>query len=236
MMSSRYTAVFLICALTGLADAAEIVVLESNSARYAAGQTLDAALPITLPAGEFVAIVTEDARLIRIEGPHNGPAAGQTPDEGAVRRALAQLIVDQRPEVGGVGGVRGSGEDAQGPDTRPEPWLVHTQRSGDQCVLRGQHVQLWRESAADAAVAELTASLEDATGQAHWDAGAQRASWPTELPIRDQTVYLLRLQGSLRSLPIRLHLLAPGLAGNGLAAAAWLAARGCTEQARLLLR
>ena len=201
MMSSRYTAVFLICALTGLADAAEIVVLESNSARYAAGQTLDAALPITLPAGEFVAIVTEDARLIRIEGPHNGPAAGQTPDEGAVRRALAQLIVDQRPEVGGVGGVRGDGDEAQAPDTRPEPWLVHAQRSGDQCVLRGQGVQLWRESSTDAAVAELTASLEEATGEVRWNTGEQRASWPTEVPIRDETIYLLRLQGSLRLAP-----------------------------------
>ena len=103
-------------------------------------------------------------------------------------------------------------------------------------LLRGQGVQLWRESATDAAVAELTASLEDASGEAHWDAGEQRASWPTEVPISDETIYLLRLQDSLRSLPIRLHLLAPGLAGNGLAAAAWLAARGCTEQARLLLR
>ena len=236
MMSSRYAAALVICATTGVSQAAEIVVLESNSARYAAGQTLDAAVPITLPAGEFVAIVTEDARLIRIDGPHNGPAVGQTPDEGAVRRALAQLIVEQRPEVGGVGGVRGDGDEAQAPDTRPEPWLVHTQRSGEQCALRGQGVQLWRESATDAAVAELTASLEDATGEVRWNTGEQRASWPTEVPIRDETIYLLRLHDSLRSLPIRLHLLAPGLAGNGLAAAAWLAARGCTEQARLLLR
>lgn len=236
MMTSRYAAALMIGATTGISQAAEIVVLESNSPRYAAGQTLDAALPITLPPGEFVAIVTEDARLIRIEGPHDGPAAGPTPDEGAVRRALAQLIVDQRPEVGGIGGVRGNGDEAQAPDTRPEPWLVHTQRSGDQCALRGQGVQLWRESATDAAVAELTASLEDATGEVHWNVGEQRATWPTEVPIRDETIYLLRLQDSLRSLPIRLHLLAPGLAGNALAAAAWLAARGCTEQARLLLR
>ena len=178
MMSSRYAAALVFCATTGVSQAAEIVVLESNSVRYAAGQTLDAAVPITLPAGEFVAIVTEDARLIRIEGPHNGPAVGQTPDEGAVRRALAQLIVEQRPEVGGVGGVRGDGDEAQAPDTRPEPWLVHTQRSGEQCALRGQGVQLWRESATDAAVAELTASLEDATGEVRWNSGEQRAAWP----------------------------------------------------------
>lgn len=236
MKSSRYATAIAISAIAGMAHAAEIVVLDSNAVRYAAGQTLDAALPITLAAGEFVAIATEDARLIRIEGPHNGPAAGQTPDEGAVRRALAQLIVDERPEVGGIGGVRGSDDETQAADTRPEPWLVHAQHSGDQCAVRGQGVRLWREGAADAAVAELGASLENATAEVRWNAGEQRAAWPTEMPLTDGTIYLLRPQGSLRSVPIRLHLLAPGLAGNSLAAAAWLAARGCTEQARLLLR
>jgi hypothetical protein len=236
MRFSRYTAVLALSAIAGMAQAAEIVVLESNAVRYAPGQTLDAALPIALAAGEFVAIVTEDARLIRIDGPHSGPAAGPPPDEGAVRRALAQLIVDERPEVGGIGGVRGSGDEPQAADTRPEPWLVHTQRSGDQCAVRGQGVRLWREDGAEAAVAELSASLDDATAEVRWNAGEQRAAWPTEIPLTDETIYLLRPQGSLRSLPVRLHLLAPSVAGNSLAAAAWLAARGCTEQARLLLR
>jgi hypothetical protein len=234
MSLSRY-AVIALCAIAGTAQAAEIVVLESNAVRYAAGQTLDAAMPITLTEGEFVAVVTEDARLIRIEGPHNGPASGQAPDEGAVRRALAQLIVAERPEVGGVGGVRG-GDDPQAADTRPEAWLIHAQRSGDQCVLGGQDVRLWRETSTGATVADLNASLEDATAEVRWSAGEQRAAWPNAVPIADETIYLLRPQGAVRSLPIRLHVLAPGLAGNGLAAAAWLAARGCTDQARLLLR
>ena len=212
-------------------------MLESNSARYAAGQTLDAALPITLPAGEFVAIATEDARLIRIEGPHNGPALGQTPDEGAVRRALAQLIVDERPEVGGVGGVRGDGDEAQAPDTRPEPWLVHAQRSGDQCALRGQACSAVARRARPTPPSPSSA-LRSRTPRAKcagMPASSARRGRPRS-PSATKPIYLLRLQGSLRSLPIRLHLLAPGLAGNGLAAAAWLAARGCTEQARLLLR
>jgi len=179
----------------GTAAAVEIAVIESTSPRYAAGQMLDAAVSITLVAGESVTVVTEDARLIKIEGPHDGPASGPPPDPSAVRRALAQLIVEERPAVGGVGGVRGEGQEEQAADTRPDPWFVHAQRSGDQCVVRGSSVGVWRENPASGASAAI-----DLTG------------------------------------PIRLHLLEPALSGAGQATAAWLAAKGCIDQARLLLR
>lgn len=218
------------------ADAAEIVVLESTSARYVAGQMLDAAAPIALAAGETVTIATEDARLIRIEGPHNGPAAGPMPDPSAVRRALTQLIVEERPTVGGVGGVRGGEAEAQGADTRPDPWLLHAQRGGDQCVLGGQSVGVWRENAGEALVAEVGASLAESSGQIRWDAGQQRAAWPAQAALVDEAVYLLRPTTSLLSVSIRLHVLAPTLAEPGLAAAAWLAAKRCTDQAQVLMR
>jgi len=220
----------------GVADAAEIVVIESSAARYVAGQMLDATAPLALAAGESLTVVTEDARMIKIEGPHNGPATGPAPDPSAVRRALAQLIVEEPPAVGGVGGVRGDEGEEQGADTRPDPWLLHAGRSGDQCVLGGEGVGVWRENAADAVAAELGVILAESSVEIRWDAGQQRAVWPTQVALRDDAVYLLRANTSLLSVPIQLHVLAPALAGRGLAAAAWLAAKGCTDQARLLLR
>ena len=220
----------------GAAGAAEIAVIESTSARYVVGQTLEATAPIVLAAGEALTVVHEDARLIRIEGPHNGPAAGPAPDPSAFRRALTQLIVEERPSVGGVGGVRAGEGEAQAVDTRPDPWLVHAQRSGDQCVFGAETIGVWRESASDALVAELGVSLAESSTQIRWNAGEQRAAWPAQAALVDDTVYLLRPTTSLLSVPIRLHLLAPTLAGRGLAAVAWLAAKGCTDQARLLLR
>jgi hypothetical protein len=224
------------CASLGAAGAAEIAVIESTSARYVVGQMLDATAPIVLAAGEALTVVHEDARLIRIEGPHNGPAAGPAPDPSAFRRALTQLIVEEQPAVGGVGGVRAGDGEAQAVDTRTDPWLVHAQLSGDQCVLGGEAPGVWRESASDALVAELGVSLAESSAQVHWNAGEQRAAWPAQAALADDTVYLLRPTTSLLSVPIRLHLLAPTLAGRSLAAAAWLAAKGCTDQARLLLR
>ena len=97
--------------------------------------------------------------------------AGPAPDPSALRRALTQLIVEERPAVGGVGGVRGGEGEAQAADTRPDPWLVHAQRSGDQCVLGGESVGVWRESASDAVVAELGVLLAESTAQIRWNAG-----------------------------------------------------------------
>jgi hypothetical protein len=230
------SAALVVCASFTAAEAAEIAVIESTSARYVAGQTLDAAVPITLAAGESLTIVTEDARLIRIEGPHSGPAVGPAPDPSAVRRALTQLIVEERPAVGGIGGVRAGEFEPQGADTRSDPWLLHAERSGDQCVLGGASIGVWRENASDAFVTEVSISLAESSTQIRWNAGEQRAAWPAQTAPVDDAVYLLRPSGSLRSVPIRLHLLAPDLADSGLATAAWLAAKGCIEQARVLLR
>lgn len=221
-----------------VAEAAEIVVIESTSQRYVAGQLIDAAAQLVIAAGESVTVATENALLIKIDGPHNGPAAGPPPDQSGVRRALAQLIVEERPAVGGVGGVRGDSEEEQAPDTRPDPWLVHAARSGDQCVVRDAAVGVWREEAGSALVVEVGISLSERTAQIRWDAGQQRATWPAATTLTDDTVYLLRSVDSLRSVPIRLHVLDPALAagGAGLAPVAWLVAKGCIDQARVLMR
>jgi hypothetical protein len=237
-MTSSYFVVTALCAsvLVGSASAAEHVVLESNAVRYTAGVFVDAALPIVLGRGEFVLLATEDARFLRVEGPHNGPAEGRAPDEGALRRALALLVATERTQVGSVGGVRGGGEDATTADGRPGPWLVHAERNGDQCVLRGTEPTLWRERAGDAGPWEIAAAGAERPATLRFAAGEQRAPWPAALVPEDAEIYLVRPAAAQRSVAIRLHVLEPRLADNALAAASWLAAKGCTAQARLLLR
>ena len=64
----------------GAAAAAEIVVIESTSARYMAGPTArcGASRRCSRPVSPLT-VATEDARLIKIDGPHYGPAAGRRP-------------------------------------------------------------------------------------------------------------------------------------------------------------
>jgi hypothetical protein len=237
-MKSSYLVVVALCASVVVcsASAAEHVVLESNAVRYTAGAFIDTALPIMLERGEFVLLATEDARFLRVQGPHNGPAEGATPDEGALRRALALLVAMERTQVGNVGGVRGGGEDSTTEDGRPEPWLVHGERNGDQCVLRGAAPTLWRERAGDAEPWEIAAAGAERPAAFRFAAGEQRAPWPAVLVPEEAEIYLVRPAAAQRSVAIRLHVLEPRLADNALAAASWLAAKGCTAQARLLLR
>jgi hypothetical protein len=83
---------------------------------------------------------------------------------------------------------------------------------------------------------EIRVSLDDTAAQARWNAGEHDTAWPGGVGLADGTIYLLRADGAVRSVPMRLHVLPPGLGTPGLAAVAWLAARGCTDQARLALR
>lgn len=221
----------------GPAAAADLVVLESSAPMYAAGRMISATTPIKLTAGEFVVVVTEDARLVRIVGPHDGPAIGAPPDESSVRKAIERLVSADPPRVGGVGAVRGGVEDAAGSDTRPGPWLLHSEINGEQCALRDRAIELWRETPLAAATAHITSADNDAAAPVSWAEGSARAVWPAEaVPALDDRIYLVRFDGATRSVAIRVRLLDPALASSGLAAAAWLAAKGCTAQARLVLR
>ena len=218
------------------AGAADLVVIESGAPMYPAGQTMSATTPIKLGAGEFVVVVTEDARLVRIVGPHNGPAIGTAPDESAVRKAIDRLVSANQPRVGGVGAVRGNEESDVVADTRPGPWSIHAEIGGEQCALRDRSIELWRETKA-AAAAQITSADNDAVAAVRWAEGASQAAWPSDvLPALDDRIYLVRFEGMTRSVAIRVRLLDPAVAAKGLTAAAWLAAKGCTAQARLALR
>jgi hypothetical protein len=216
------------------AEAAQQVVVEAHALRYPVGTTLDAAAPIVLVSGEFVVLATDDGRLLRVAGPHDGPANGSPAADGtAVRRALARLVSADRPEVGGVGGVRG--DTNAGPrDARPDPWLIDARRSSDQCASNALATQLWLKDAAEGTGVEITDTANGTVARARAAADG-RAAWPEELAVQEGRVYLVRQAEQVRSVAIRLHALPPGVGIEGLGAAAWLAAKGCTAQARLLL-
>jgi hypothetical protein len=215
--------------------AADQVVLESNTATYAPGATLDAASPIVLTEGQFVVLATEAGSLVRVEGPHNGPAAGPPPADNAVRDALGQLLGRNAPELAGLAGVRGGAAGDSEVDTRPDPWLIHAERTGDQCLLRDGALSFWREAGGTEAVSEVTPLGGTAPLRLEWG-GAQRAAWPAARLPGEGEIYLVRPSGAALSTAIRFHVLAPELASRGLATVVWLAAKGCVEQARFVLR
>jgi len=223
------------------AQAAEQVVLESNSPAYPAGRTFESTAQIALAPEEFVVFATEDGRLLRVAGPYTGPAGGtdestQREDEGSVRRIIAQIFGLQPEETGALGGVRGpAASDTDGADTRTDPWLLHSARTGDQCIVSGRPVRFWREAAAAALSADVLEIGGARVAVLQWPAQVAVAEWPSAAPT-DGEIYLVRANDELRSAAIRLHALPAALEPQSLVTVAWLASQGCIDQARLLLR
>jgi hypothetical protein len=230
-------ACLLLCA-TGAVFAEEVAIIESSAPAYEPGKTLDTASPLMLAAEQFIVIATEDGRILRLEGPRAAPIAtelqGDEPETAEVIGALARLVGEAGPEPGGLAGVRGE-EDETPLDTRPEAWLIHTTRQGNQCYLSDAPVELWRELGNSGAASEITDVAGGGTAKVEWAGQAQRAPWPASLGPVDGRVYLLRREDALRSTAVTLRALPPEIDDHELAAVAWLASEGCARQARLLL-
>lgn len=232
-------AILLVCAglLLTRAQAAELIVLETNSSQYQAGQALDSTAPLTLSDEQFLVLASEDGMLRRIEGPHVGlPGdAGERPSESSLRRAIAQLLGATSSEPGRLGGTRTLELAGAPSDTRPQPWLIHAEQSGNQCVLRDGDVELWREETTDDVRAEVVEVTSGRSAELRWAGSAATASWPFDTAPADNGIYLVRPVNEIKSVPIKVHTLAPELADQGWSTVAWLAARGCVQQARLVL-
>jgi hypothetical protein len=238
LRKSVFVIACLLLSVGGAAFAAEVAVIESSAPAYEPGKTLDPASPIMLTAEQFIVVATEDGRILRLEGPRDAPLAaeleGEEPATGEVIGALARLVGQTGPEAGGLAGVRG--EDDETPlDTRPEAWLIHIGRQGNQCYLSDAPVELWRELGRSTVVSEITDVAGGGTATVEWASQAQRAPWPLSLGPVDGRVYLLRGEDAVRSTAVTLRALPPEIDEHELAAVAWLAAEGCARQARLLL-
>ena len=239
MWGTRAMSLALSCLLIVPGLAAEHVVLESNSPAYTPGQTFDSSSPVMLAERQFIVIATDDGRLIRVEGPHAGPAEGAAPPENTVRELLGRLLGGSRNELGGLAGVRG-GEDISAATTptatlRSPTWSIDATQTGEQCYLSGRPLELWRDPATTAARAEITDVASGNTASVAWERSAALTPWPTAIAPADAGIYLIRADDSIRSVAVRLHALQPSAVERDLVAVAWLAAKACLAQARGLM-
>jgi len=70
------------------------------------------------------------------------------------------------------------------------------------------------------------------TVSGNWPANADRLSMPANLPLRDQTSYVLNVGGKLAPVTMRLI---PASVSNDVMRASWMAEVGCDNQANALL-
>ncbi len=221
--------------ITGLT--ADLVILESSSVRYPAGQIVDGDLGITLTEQETLMIVAANGSIFTIQGPFDGVPSATTTEEPPVKAALEQLLAADKLDTTGLGAVR-SGEDGgtDAVDTRPTPWYIHVDQSGQQCFTSGTELVLWREDNQDAQEVELQRLSTAESVVLAWPAGSNARDWPESIAAEDGESYLIRKVDQIQSTQIITLALPSGSVSSDAAAVAWLAAKGCPRQAEKLMR
>ena len=218
------------------AVAGDMVILESTSVRYQAGQIITDSTVISLTEGETLEIVGEDGSFFKLTGPLDGiptPVAADKPD---VLAAVKRMIATDQASASGLGAVRGSADsEAAVADTRPSPWYFHVEHAGDQCFSRGTEMSLWRENGESSQEFEV---LNLSTGQKvvmEWPAGSQTLGWPPELETGNGEIFLMRPVDQIQSTQIVAIELADTAAATNESAMVWLAAKGCVRQAEIVM-
>jgi hypothetical protein len=91
---------------------------------------------------------------------------------------------------------------------------------------------LWRSD--DLAQTQVTIAPADRswTVSGMWPASADRLQMPANLPLRDQTSYIVNVGGKMAPVTMRLI---PGSVDNDVMRASWMAQIGCDNQANALL-
>lgn len=231
--------VFLSTALIGFSMACladDLVILESNSVRYPVGEIVAGDLGITLTEQETLMIVAANGTMFTIEGPFDGVPSVTATDIPPVKAALEQLLASDKLETSGLGAVRSGDDDATHVvDTRPTPWYIHVDQSGEQCFTSGSALALWREDNRDAQEVELQRLSTAESVVLVWPAGSNALDWPESLAAEDGEIYLIRPVDQIQSTQIITLALPSGSVSSDASAVAWLAAKGCPRQAEKLM-
>lgn len=226
--------------LPSLALAAELVVIESTSPDYSAGEILDAEINIVLDQDAEIMLIAEDGTIVLLSGPYVGPPTGdETENVSGALDALGRLVGHAEADAGDIGGVRGDaiGENflaQEVDDHRTSPWLLHTAITGPQCVRADvEELGYWREQSDFDERLEVKRVTSGETRSIVWKSGDNTVPWPDTLPLLADEMYLLRLGDQLRSTNLLVREVPAAVRDNGVATVAFLAAKGCLSQARM---
>lgn len=216
--------------LAGLSLAAEMVVVASTAPGINVGVVVDSAAVFDLPAGLSVTLVSQEGKVVTLQGPYSGTSGGDTGagDPGLVT-ALAHLLASSGQESGELAGVRGpTGESPDG------PWMIDVSRSGEHCVPREGPVVLWRPEPREQAFLSLKLGPAGLSSTIRWAEGAATLGWPKDLPLKNGATYVAHLNSTVVARQLLLHLVPEELPTDA-HRAVWMAENDCRRQAAVLL-
>lgn len=221
-----------------LCDAKQLVVIDSSSPQYTAGQVIDGNQKLSLASGSRITVVGDDGKVIKLEGPFAG-VVGTASDAGGaggvvVVEAISKLFSGETPESGALGTFRGVRGPSPMGTKAPDVWAIDVSQSETQCVPGGMVPTLWRSQASR----ELTIAVEylgSKTGAlVQFPAGVEVVAWPAQVPLQDGGRYSIRDANDTWRSGLTLRVI-PVDQTSTIARAAWMAENGCAAQARTLI-
>jgi hypothetical protein len=222
----------LMCAVlalgAGQAAAAELVVVEAHGIRLTSGQTVDGSKPLALIDGQQVTLLAPSGQIVKLEGPSEAAPDEQVKGGSTdMSSAVAALLTERHARTSEVGVVRGEND-----VKLPQPWVVDVTHPGTSCVVTGRPVVLWRSDELSQTQVSIAPADRSWNVSGSWPARADQLQMPANLPLRDQTSYIINVGG--KPAPVTLRLI-PGMVDNDVMRASWMAEVGCDNQANALL-
>lgn len=230
-MSSKLLLVFsaaAIAASLSAANAAQMVVAEARGIGLKPGAMLDTSRPLVLKEGQHITLISSSGATLKLDGPYN--AVPDTNKGGTgIGAKLAALTTQNSVRLGEVGTTR-TGE---AKDTLPSPWVLNVSHPGAVCLREGTHPVLWRSAAKTTAATAIMPADRSWRLELNWPAGSDRLPVTSDVAIHGDATYFVSLGGSEQAVWIKS---VPAVLETDAMRAAWMAERGCTEQAEAVLR
>lgn len=212
----------------GVAQGANLVIVEARGIGMRTGQVVDSTKPLTLKAGQHLTLINPAGATLKLDGPYDKAPDADQAQSVNVTTVLAALVTQRQSRIGEVGTTRGLT-----PNQLPDPWVLDASRTGTVCLQEGGTPVLWRPDTAAQANLSVMPADRSWKADANWPAGNDRITMSSQVPIRAGAAYLVVLNGVQSALTVAT---VPAVLTNDQMRAAWMAEKGCQSQAEALLR
>ncbi|MDP6515633.1 MAG: hypothetical protein QF926_03270 [Alphaproteobacteria bacterium] len=228
-MKPRWIASACVVAMLGgapVAVAGNLVVLDSDMFGLQAGDVVDGTQQLEIPDGKRLTLISENGEVLELDGPYSGVPDAGSEEGGGLVAALSDLILSEGTDDSSLGAVRASVA-----DNVKDPWLIDITRDGDHCVTAEGTVTMWRRS--PDLFSAIRVSDGEKAAKTAWPEEAATLAWPPPIEKTDGATYRITLDET-QNVSIVLHVVPTEVDGDP-RRAAWMAKRGCRQQALLLL-
>jgi hypothetical protein len=234
MLSRLIPATFCFLLIVNTATARDLIVIFSTAPDLQPGQVVKSEAAIDVPDGTQITLIDETGTKLVISGPYNGflavasaaGAAGASGD-GKLLASLTNLLAGAGKETNAMGAIRSAGM----AKNLVDPRFINVSRTGHHCVPVEGPVTLWRAKRTKNTRLTLLAFSDQSKKSISWVRGAETVKWPADFALADRAKFAARFKDSMKASLMTIHLVPadlPTIAHR----VAWMAERGCSDQAK----